>query len=812
MQTKSQILETTKKKITTMKRLLIIALAFCISLNLLAQKSASQSFYVPNYTEENAMDYFEHAAYLLPFEGIWQSSDGFKYAIEKDTEDGKRLSSKCRVVVLESSSNGWRKGQIKAFIELGSVDGAYSMKYYTRRADGTNTETQQVLLLQESDILMYFNRIDTGDKILLYRLYPQSSQNNSASAYTTTSSDKQWSGTGVAIASRYVVTNFHVVDGAKNLVITGSDGNVSKNYTAEIVASDKFNDLSILKVTDESFKGFPTINYGFSTQTSDIGTDIFVLGYPLISTMGEEIKLTAGVISSKTGFQGDVSLYQISAPVQPGNSGAPLFDKNGNLIGIVNAKHNQAENAGYAIKLSYLKNLIESANLNLSLTSNNIIRSYELKDKVKALSPLVVMIKANVSSTSGQAISGSSQTSHSSAPSAIQMARAEELYEKTREALNVGNNEAAYTYIKQCNELYRTDRGMLFQGYIAASLGDNEEAIEAYEYCYNNGFELEYISLELGKLYSDVDAEKAIMYFTKCININSRNIDAYFGRALLKGKTDRLEAIKDYKQVIKYDGLVEDNFTNRYHITTSYNNIAYGYLCLGITDNRVNENIKAALERIKFMDFIWDTDGEYAYKIGDYQRCINSMNNAIAIAKANQNKDRSNSYLYRGLAYLQLGDSLHAYLDLERAVEQNDSLAKVEIKKINVASLDFSMEPESKMIRKPSISKNKSTYLTLEAIEHTDDCTILYFTSETTRYPSYSINEHTYIRDNNTGIKYQLIATENCGISGVQMPTPYKDGKTRFQLYFPKLPAETKIIDFVEPEDSEWKIYGIKLK
>ena len=44
------------------------------------------------------------------------------------------------------------------------------------------------------------------------------------------------------------------------------------------------------------------------------------------------------------------------------------------------------------------------------------------------------------------------------------------------------------------------------------------------------------------------------------------------------------------------------------------------------------------------------------------------------------------------------------------------------------------------------------------------------------------------------------------------MPTSYKDGKTRFQLYFPKLPVETKIIDFVEPEDSEWKIYGIKLK
>lgn len=66
--------------------------------------------------------------------------------------------------------------------------------------------------------------------------------------------------------------------------------------------------------------------------------------------MGDEIKLTTGVISSKTGFQGDVSLYQISAPIQPGNSGGPLFDNKGNLIGIVNAKHKGAENVGYAIK------------------------------------------------------------------------------------------------------------------------------------------------------------------------------------------------------------------------------------------------------------------------------------------------------------------------------------------------------------------------------------------------------------------------------------------------------------------------------
>ena len=120
-----------------MKRTVLFLLLCAIALNLIAQKSASQSWYVKDYTEQVAKNYLDNATYLIPIEGIWQSNDGFKYAIEKDVEDGKRLSTQFRMIVLESSSNGWSRGQIKGFIQLGSVDGAYSMKYYTRMANGT---------------------------------------------------------------------------------------------------------------------------------------------------------------------------------------------------------------------------------------------------------------------------------------------------------------------------------------------------------------------------------------------------------------------------------------------------------------------------------------------------------------------------------------------------------------------------------------------------------------------------------------------------------------------------------------------------
>ena len=67
--------------------------------------------------------------------------------------------------------------------------------------------------------------------------------------------------------------------------------------------------------------------YTFSKTLIETGEMVFALGYPLRATMGDEIKLTNGIISSRTGFMGNISNYQISIPVQPGNSGGPMFDE-----------------------------------------------------------------------------------------------------------------------------------------------------------------------------------------------------------------------------------------------------------------------------------------------------------------------------------------------------------------------------------------------------------------------------------------------------------------------------------------------------
>lgn len=128
---------------------------------------------------------------------------------------------------------------------------------------------------------------------------------------------------------------------------------------------------------------------------SEVGESVYALGYPLIETMGEEVKLTTGIISARSGFEGDVTNYQISTPIQPGNSGGPMLDEKGNLVGIICAKHQGAENVGYAIKPSCLYNLIESiANLNI-IPKGTELKGLSLKNQVKLIRDYTFLIKCS---------------------------------------------------------------------------------------------------------------------------------------------------------------------------------------------------------------------------------------------------------------------------------------------------------------------------------------------------------------------------------------------------------------------------------
>ena len=209
-----------------------------------------------------------------------------------------------------------------------------------------------------------------------------------------------WSGTGFALNQGHIVTNYHVVENAQTILVKGVKGDFNIELRAKVVATDKVNDIAIIKIDDTRFNGFGAIPYKIKRGMADVGESVWALGYPMIGMMGEEIKFTDGKISAKTGLQGDISTYQVSVPLQPGNSGGPLFDNNGYIVGINSSGLNklyseqtiQAENVNYSIKTSYLYNLIESSMSASILPQGTAMQGQSLTEKIKLAKKFVYII------------------------------------------------------------------------------------------------------------------------------------------------------------------------------------------------------------------------------------------------------------------------------------------------------------------------------------------------------------------------------------------------------------------------------------
>ena len=173
-------------------------------------------------------------------------------------------------------------------------------------------------------------------------------------------------GSGVIISrDGYIATNAHVVTKDNLKVNTiGVEFNYKDEITtfsAKLIKIDLVNDLAIIKINDKKFKNLSNIPFSIKSKEAELGEEVFALGYPMALTqMGKDIKFTDGRISSKTGFKGNVTTYQSTTPIQAGNSGGPLFDYEGNLIGINSSgiKTAEVDNVSYTIKSSYLMTLI----------------------------------------------------------------------------------------------------------------------------------------------------------------------------------------------------------------------------------------------------------------------------------------------------------------------------------------------------------------------------------------------------------------------------------------------------------------------
>ena len=200
-------------------------------------------------------------------------------------------------------------------------------------------------------------------------------------------------GTGFLIDTKgYIITNAHVLKGT-GAVVVNSKG---QEFKVSILHVDKSRDLAILKINDDDYTPLRSLPYGIRKNNSDLGEQIFTLGYPR-----NDIVYGEGYLSARTGFNSDSLSYQIQISANPGNSGAPVFNNNGEVIGIVSTRQAEAEGVAFAVKskniyqmVSELKEKDSSLNrIKIPARSAGTLRGMERKEQITKVEDCVYNVK-----------------------------------------------------------------------------------------------------------------------------------------------------------------------------------------------------------------------------------------------------------------------------------------------------------------------------------------------------------------------------------------------------------------------------------
>ena len=313
-------------------------------------------------------------------EGIYKnlSGDNFTYRFAIIKEGDLYYG-----IIIESNNKLWQKGMIK--LTLSHIErNLFDIEMFNERG------------YQTSCIGRYSNRIleiTTNNATSQFiKTYPSSSSSAMSDGQGSDAEVLSAMGSGILISGKIIATNYHVIENAESIKISLFHNGAEETYDGRVLVTDKTNDLALLSIKDSGFKGLPPAPFSLSENTVDVGTSVFTMGYPMATVLGSEVKVTDGIISAKSGYEGDITTYQISAPIQPGNSGGALFDKKGNLIGITNAGVTGADNVGYAIKTSYLLNLIESSPIDIDIPKGGSAND-DLPTLIKQFKPYVAIIK-----------------------------------------------------------------------------------------------------------------------------------------------------------------------------------------------------------------------------------------------------------------------------------------------------------------------------------------------------------------------------------------------------------------------------------
>lgn len=210
----------------------------------------------------------------------------------------------------------------------------------------------------------------------------------------------KFGGTGFMIDPKgYIITNAHVIGNSTVVIVQNNKG---QEFRTKIVYISPTSDLAFLKIIDSDYKVPAVLPYSITKGNIDLGEAIFTLGYPR-----DEIVYGEGYLSAKTGFRGDTLACQIAVAANPGNSGGPVLDKNGEVIGVLSNRQLQTQGAVFAIRTksiyqaldeirrdTTLVNASDSTLAMIHLPQNSTVKNLDRVQQIKKIQEFVYLVKS----------------------------------------------------------------------------------------------------------------------------------------------------------------------------------------------------------------------------------------------------------------------------------------------------------------------------------------------------------------------------------------------------------------------------------
>lgn len=285
--------------------------------------------------------------------------------------------SPLKKVFTNLSSKDRKQIQTKLYLDgyySGSIDGVYGRKTAAAIQAFTNDKLPDLKVSDGSDIRIILNTLLEAN----FKRSPDSLATPNAEQFMVSS------GTGFFVSENgNLISNYHVVDGC-NSVKASYKGQM---LDATLLAYDELNDLAALQL-----KAKPKTVIPLSDENPYPMQDLIVAGYPFGENFSSTIKFTKGIVSSLAGLGNNYSQIQIDAAIQPGNSGGPIVDENGNAIAVAVAKLSIShvlknygvvpENTNFGVKVSAVRNLLDSSEIRYSKSQNSALSKQELAKNV----------------------------------------------------------------------------------------------------------------------------------------------------------------------------------------------------------------------------------------------------------------------------------------------------------------------------------------------------------------------------------------------------------------------------------------------